>query len=94
MPEAPSTNAMLAETERYERVEGNVDFPLDALKQEYLKPSGHETFCHWKGTAIEYHLEVDGKLNENAAGYDFEPVEAASNIAGHVAFWHGAEIER
>lgn len=40
--------------------------------------------CHWKGTASYYHVEVDGKINENAAWYYPEPMDAISNIQGHV----------
>jgi uncharacterized protein (DUF427 family) len=94
MPKARWNNAILAETDSHEIVEGNVYFPLSSVKQEYLHPSDHSTFCHWKGTASYYHVEVDGKINENAAWYYPEPMDAASNILGHVAFWHGVEVER
>jgi uncharacterized protein (DUF427 family) len=67
MPRAQWNSAILAETDIHEIVEGNVYFPLSSVKQEYLRPSDHTTFCHWKGTASYYHVEVDGKINENAA---------------------------
>ena len=50
----------------------------------------------WNGTVLAETVEheIDGKRNENAAWYCSEQMEAASNIAGHVAFWHGVEVVR
>ena len=49
--------------------------------------------CHWKGTASYFHVEVDGTRNPNAAWYYPTPSEAASEIAGYVAFWHGVQVQ-
>jgi uncharacterized protein (DUF427 family) len=37
---------------------------------------------------------VDGEENRDAAWYYPGPMPAASNIAGHVAFWRGVRVER
>jgi uncharacterized protein (DUF427 family) len=58
----------------------------------FMKPSGTRTSCPWKGEASYYSIEVDGKLNIDAAWYYPEPKEAASNIQGRVAFWKGVEV--
>lgn len=73
-------------------VEGNHYFPLSEVKGEYLTTSSKTTVCGWKGTANYYTLNVDGKENADAAWYYAEPKEAASEIAGRVAFWRGVQV--
>jgi uncharacterized protein (DUF427 family) len=73
-------------------VEGNHYFPVDSVNMAFMKPSGTHTSCPWKGEASYYSIEVDGKLNIDAAWYYLEPKEAASNIQGRVAFWKGVEV--
>ncbi|MGD9537977.1 MAG: DUF427 domain-containing protein [Alphaproteobacteria bacterium] len=82
----------VAESETFETVEGNVYFPPEALKREYVKPSDHTSVCGWKGTARYYTLVVDGEENPNAAWYYPDPKPAAANIKDHVAFWHGVTV--
>lgn len=85
---------MIAESDEYEIVEGNVYFPRSSVASEYLTESETETVCPWKGTARYYSLDVGGDRNQDAAFYYPEPKEAASNIDGHIAFWNGVEVER
>jgi uncharacterized protein (DUF427 family) len=73
-------------------VENNHYFPLESVRQDVLRPSQYATVCPWKGTASYYSLEVDGKLNQDAAWYYREPKEAAAEIRGRVAFWRGVEV--
>jgi uncharacterized protein (DUF427 family) len=94
MPKAIWNGAVLAETERCEIVEGNCYFPLQSIKKRYFKPSTTHTICPWKGEASYYDLDVDGKVNKDAAWYYPTPKEAAKQIAGHVAFWKGVTVER
>ena len=84
--------AVLAESADTVVVEGNHYFPASALSQDYFEKSSHESFCGWKGTARYYDVVVDGKRNENAAWYYAEPMAAAQNIRGRVAFWKGVEV--
>ena len=93
MPKAIWNGAVLAESDRCEVVEGNQYFPPDAVKRSYLKESVTHTTCGWKGVASYYDVVVDGKINEDAAWYYPEPKDAAKNIAGYVAFWHGVTVE-
>jgi uncharacterized protein (DUF427 family) len=37
---------------------------------------------------------VNGQENRDAAWYYPDPKPEASNIAGHVAFWRGVQVER
>jgi len=83
---------LIAESDDTVVVEGNHYFPLEAVKAECLQKSGHSSYCPWKGTAAYYHIQADGELNENAAWYYPEPFDAASQIAGRVAFWKGVTV--
>jgi uncharacterized protein (DUF427 family) len=94
MPRALWNGKVIAETDRFETVEGNIYFPPDSVKREYFKPSSTTTICPWKGTAHYYSVMVDGKENRDAAWYYPEPKPAAANIRDHVAFWRGVEVER
>ncbi|MBV9110902.1 MAG: DUF427 domain-containing protein [Gemmatimonadetes bacterium] len=94
MAKATWNGAVIAESDTFEIVEGNVYFPADAVRREYLRDSDTHTICPWKGTASYYTLDVDGKENPDAAWYYPDPKPAASNIEGHVAFWKGVQVER
>lgn len=84
--------AVLAESARTIVVEGNHYFPPDAVNLQYLKPSETHTTCPWKGRASYYHVEVAGQVNQDAAWTYPAPKDAASHIAGYVAFWHGVKV--
>jgi uncharacterized protein (DUF427 family) len=84
--------AVIAESDDIVTVEGNAYFPLDAVKQDVLRPSDHHSTCPWKGVASYYTLEVGGKQNVNAAWYYPTPKDAAKEITGRVAFWKGVQV--
>ena len=88
--------AVIAEApaDQVEIVEGNVYFPPGAVKQDLLQPSDSHTFCPWKGTASYYNVLVNGQTNPDAAWYYPEPMDAAKQIAGRIAFWRGVQVER
>ncbi len=94
MPRASWNGKVLAESDRFEIVEGNVYFPPESLKREYFTPSSTMTVCPWKGTASYYTLVVDGRENKDAAWYYAAPKREASRIRGMVAFWRGVEVVR
>jgi uncharacterized protein (DUF427 family) len=94
MARATWNGAVLAESESYEVVEGNVYFPASAVKSEHLRPSETHTVCGWKGTASYYDVVVGDAVNGDAAWYYREPKEAAKNVLGHIAFWKGVSVER
>ena len=95
MPKATWNGAVIADAAKdaVELVEGNVYFPPDAVRSEYLQPSETHTVCGWKGTASYYHLAVNGEVNRDAAWYYPDPKDAARNIAGRIAFWKGVKVE-
>jgi uncharacterized protein (DUF427 family) len=84
---------VIAESDKTVIVEGNHYFPPESVKKEFFKPSEHTSVCSWKGDCRYYTLEVDGKLNENAAWYYPQPKSAAAQITGHIAFWKGVTIK-
>ena len=84
--------AVLAESDATVIVEGNHYFAPDSLNREYFSDSDTHTVCPWKGTASYYSVTVDGQVNEDAAWVYPQPKEAASEIAGHVAFWRGVQV--
>jgi uncharacterized protein (DUF427 family) len=94
MAKATWNGTVLAQSERYEVVEGNVYFPQEALLRERVRESDTHTTCPWKGVASYYDVVVDGQVNKDAAWYYPAPKDAAHNIRGHVAFWKGVQVER
>ena len=94
MPRAIWNGTVVAETDQFETVEGNVYFPPGAIKREFFKPSPTKTICGWKGEASYYTLEVDGQRNLDAAWYYPQASDAAKNVEGYVAFWRGVTVER
>ena len=93
MARAIWNGAVIAESDRTEIVEGNVYFPPDSVHREFLQPSDTHSVCWWKGTASYYTLSVNGASNPDAAWYYPEASEAAKNVEGYVAFWHGVTVE-
>lgn len=85
---------VIAESDDTVVIEGNHYFPESSLNKEYLKPSGTETVCHWKGTANYYSLDVDGKENKDAVWYYTKPSELARAIKGRFAFWKGVQVTK
>ena len=83
---------VLAESNETLVVEGNHYFPPDSLDRQYFKDSDKTTVCSWKGTAGYYDVEVDGKVNKDAAWLYATPKSAAANITGYIAFWKGVEV--
>jgi uncharacterized protein (DUF427 family) len=94
MPKALWNGKVIAETDRFETVEGNVYFPPEAVRKEFFQPSEKHTTCSWKGVASYYDVVVDGKVNKDAAWYYPDTKEAANNIKGYVAFWRGVEVQK
>lgn len=93
MAKATWEGAVIAESDSCVVVEGNQYFPLESVRKEYLQPSRKTTVCGWKGLARYYDIVVDGKRNADAAWYYADPLPAASNIKGRVAFWRGVRVE-
>ena len=96
MPKAIWNGVAIAEApdDAVEIVEGNVYFPIQAVHRQYLRKSDTTTTCSWKGTASYYDVVVDAQVNRDAAWTYRTPLPAAGQIAGHIAFWRGVQVER
>jgi uncharacterized protein (DUF427 family) len=92
MTKAVWNGAVIAESDDTVVVENNHYFPREAVRSEYLRPSGTSTACPWKGTASYYSLEVDGARNPDAAWYYPEPKRAAAEVRDRIAFWRGVDV--
>jgi uncharacterized protein (DUF427 family) len=92
MPKAIWNGKVLAESGRTVMVEGNHYFPPETVNRDYFAQSDSHTVCPWKGTASYYNIQVDSKVNYDAAWYYPQPSEAAKIIKDYVAFWRGVEV--
>lgn len=93
MPRATWNGAVIAESDRFEVVEGNVYFPPESVNAGYLRPSETHTTCWWKGEASYHSLEVDGERNPDAAWFYPDACGKAKKIEGYIAFWRGVTVE-
>ncbi|MBI4302885.1 MAG: DUF427 domain-containing protein [Chloroflexi bacterium] len=95
MAKAVWNGAVLAESDQGILVEGNIYFPAESVKKEYLKRSVKEYTCPWKGQAGYYDIVIDGKVNKDAAWFYYRPSEAAKTIKDYVAFdtRRGVDVE-
>lgn len=84
---------VLAESEDTVVVEGNHYFPAESLRREHFRESETHTRCPWKGEASYYDVLAGGEVNGDAAWYYPEPLDAAKQIKGRVAFWRGVKVE-
>ncbi len=94
MARAVWNGQVIADSETFEEVEGNIYFPPEALNRTFVRESSKTTVCPWKGTASYISVVVDGNENQDAGWYYPDPKPAAANIKGHYAFWRGVEVER
>ena len=92
MAKATLQGAVLAESDNVEVVEGNVYFPIDAVRREYLRKSETPYTCPWKGECQYFDVVIGDAVNADAAFSYPDPKPAAQNIKGYVAFWRGVEV--
>ncbi|KAK2066984.1 hypothetical protein P8C59_000758 [Phyllachora maydis] len=85
---ATVNGTVIADATSWEVVDGNVYFPPETVKTEFLKgPTDTHTHCPWKGDASYYTIQVHGTELKDAAWFYPSPKDAAANIRGHVAFY-------
>jgi uncharacterized protein (DUF427 family) len=77
MAKAMWGGVVLAESDKYETVEGNVYFPPESVTKEYLHDSGTDYECPWKGHADYYNIIVGDNVNSDAAWSYPDPKPAA-----------------
>jgi uncharacterized protein (DUF427 family) len=88
-------NEVLAKCEKKKCIEldGNIYFPPESVKFEFLSESDKKTVCNWKGEASHYNITVNKKVNGDAALVYKSPKPEASKIKGMIVFFKGVTIE-
>jgi uncharacterized protein (DUF427 family) len=86
------SGVVIAETRRAKRVLETSHPPVyyippQDIEMQYLVPTGHTTWCEWKGQAAYYTLIVDDQQAPNAAWFYPNPTPAFSALKDHVAFY-------
>ncbi|MGF1469197.1 MAG: DUF427 domain-containing protein [Sandaracinaceae bacterium] len=94
MARAIWNGTVIAESDTFEEVEGNVYFPPSAIRKDHFEPSTRTSVCPWKGTASYYDVVVGGERNPAAAWFYPDTKAEAKHIEGFVAFWNGVQVER
>ena len=92
MAKAVWNGAVIAESDSFETVEGNIYFPPESVRGEFLKGRNTTSFCGWKGDCSYFSLEVDGQRLDDAVWSYNEPKPEARAIQGHYAFWKGVQV--
>jgi len=82
-------NVLIAETDNPIMLEGNVYFPPQDVRTEFLRPSSHHATCWWKGETSYYHVAIGDKIDQNAAWYYPCPTKEALHIKDYIAFERG-----
>ncbi|MBS28883.1 MAG: hypothetical protein CL566_08190 [Alphaproteobacteria bacterium] len=61
--------------------------PASDVRREFLERAPGQSFCEFKGVAIYWSLEVNGKTSEAAAWSYPVPTESFAAVADHLAFY-------
>ncbi len=94
MAQAVLNGVLLAESDTYEEIEGNLYFPRECVEMQYLEESDTTTACPWKGIAHYYNVIVGDRRINDAAWYYPEPKQEAGRIKDHIAFWRGVQVRK
>ncbi len=92
MTKAVWNGQTIAESENTKTVDGNIYFPEETVKREFLRASSTTSTDPVKGQARYYTLWVDGEENLDSAWYYPDPKPAARALKHHIAFWRGVEV--
>lgn len=93
MAKATWNEVVLAKSDKYEVVEGNIYFPPESVKWEYFNKGDRQYTCPWKGETSYHNITVGDQTNQNAAWSYPDPKPAAKQIKGHVAFERGKGVK-
>ncbi len=93
-----SGGAVLGESaEALELIEGDlapvIYFPRDHIATAFLDKSDKTTHCPHKGTASYYSIVNKSSVTENAVWSYEDPLEAAAEIKGYLAFVLQASVK-
>lgn len=91
--QAVFNDQVIAESDVVVLLEGNIYFPPESVRAEFLHRTRAKSLCPWKGIASYYAVEVAGVSDRNAAWTYRHPSPLARRIKDHVAFWHGVHVD-
>ncbi|KAF2686879.1 DUF427-domain-containing protein [Lentithecium fluviatile CBS 122367] len=95
MPHATATvnGILVAETDTYEVVDGNIYFPPTTINKSFFSPTSTSTHCPYKGDASYYTVTANKTEIKDAAWYYPKPLPEYQKIKDYVAFYKGkAEV--
>ncbi|HEX7183438.1 MAG TPA: DUF427 domain-containing protein [Thermoanaerobaculia bacterium] len=83
---------LIAETRRAKRVLETSHppvyyFPPEDVRSEHLRENGEGSWCEWKGLALYYDIEVEGRRVPSAAWYYPLPTRIYEEMKGYIAFY-------
>jgi len=78
MAKAFYKDTLLAQSDDFVSLEGNIYFPPDSVNFNSLKESDTGYECPWKGHADYFHIAVGDKVIEDAAWHYPNPKPAAT----------------
>jgi uncharacterized protein (DUF427 family) len=61
--------------------------PEKDVRLDLLRPTGHHTYCPFKGDCSYWTIDAGGKAAENAVWAYQAPYDEAHGLAGHYAFY-------
>ena len=85
--------AVIADSDAALRVEETGHGPVHYLPErdvrlDLLRPTGHHTYCPFKGDCSYWTIDAGGKQAENAVWAYQAPFDEAQGLAGHYAFYN------
>ncbi|KAF1847787.1 DUF427-domain-containing protein [Cucurbitaria berberidis CBS 394.84] len=91
MPRATASvnGIVVAETDSYEVVDGNIYFPPHTITKSHFTPTSTQTHCPYKGNANYYSVTTNKMEIRDAAWYYADPLPSMNKIRGYVAFYKG-----
>lgn len=92
MTKATFHEAVIAESDATEVVDGNHYFPPASVAMTHLRESATTTNCPWKGDAKYYDVVVGESVAKDGAWCYPQTKEAAKKIEGYLAFWNGVTV--
>ena len=67
--------------------------PVEDIRADLIEPTGHHTYCPFKGTASYWTVSAGGQQAENAIWSYPEPIAQAGWLQGYAGFYWGAMDE-
>ncbi len=86
------SDTVITESESTVSLEGTQYFPFASIKEDFFKANTRISTCGWEGLASYYSIDVNGKVNTDAAWMYKTPKVEAVEIEDHIAFWKGVTV--